>query len=370
MASKYKALYEELKDQIVRGAIKPGAQLPAQRELARQRSIHVMTAARALEELARAGYVVREVGRGTFVQDPLSWRTGPGREKKGVRNIALILVRCQQDQPGYSELLGCILDAATSNNCALRLWKVQGESYSDEDRDAWKACDGLIVTGTAQQSVVLEIAWLGVPLVLIGASAYPEQLAGRVGHVDIRYDRGAEVAVEHLIALGHCRIGLGTGGTPEDRRHTDFREGYRAALAWHHIQFDPELVHVCADPSNDPCESIAGRRVARRLLSLSKPPTAIVCVTDTMAYGVCAEAAGRGLSIPRDLSVTGQDDLLTSRDWTPPLTALHTWRRERGETAVELLISQINNPKQECRTILFEPKLIKRGSTGAAPAVS
>lgn len=96
MTPKYEVLYRGLRSDILKGRLRPGDLVPSQRKLARQKSVHVLTASRALDELARGGYVVREHGRGTFVAKPESFRPEGGASEspqRKTRSIGVILAK-------------------------------------------------------------------------------------------------------------------------------------------------------------------------------------------------------------------------------------------------------------------------------------
>jgi LacI family repressor for deo operon, udp, cdd, tsx, nupC, and nupG len=138
-----------------------------------------------------------------------------------------------------------------------------------------------------------------VPLVLLGAA-----LDG-VPSVEIDDAEAARTATEHLIRLGHRRIGLISGRrferipftTPPERRH-----GFQVAHSEAHLAWDPDL-EVPADFT-----ATGGHRAARALLERVDRPTAILAISDEMALGALAAAHDLGIRVPEDLSVVGIDD--------------------------------------------------------------
>jgi LacI family transcriptional regulator, galactose operon repressor len=167
---------------------------------------------------------------------------------------------------------------------------------------------------------------------------------------------GAKAATEHLLELGHRRVGLITGErgwvAAEDRI-----AGYHSALAAAGIVPTPELVAE-GDFLVD-----SGREAGLRLLDLPDPPTAILASNDNMAVGAMQAARARGLSVPYDLSVVGYDDLEKAGIVTPALTTVRQPLAELGRTAVSLLMRLIEGQRVEALHVELAAKLVVREST-------
>lgn len=152
---------------------------------------------------------------------------------------------------------------------------------------------------------------LGCAYVRMGSAKLDDE-----AHLVESNDREAvRIAVEHLIALGHTRIGHITG--PAGFRSARERElGYRDALAAHGLETGPELVtsgHYTFD---------SGRMAAGRVLDASPRPTAIFAGNDEMAAGVLHAARERGIAVPEELSIVGFDDTAIAAHIWPPLTTV------------------------------------------------
>jgi DNA-binding LacI/PurR family transcriptional regulator len=190
-------------------------------------------------------------------------------------------------------------------------------------------------------------------------------------------DRGASRGVvEHLLGLGHHRIGVAAlPRLPGDRggevdpdepgplrfpvtaaRLAGIREGLEAAgQAWSDVP-------VWAVP-DDLTPRDSAREVGAALLDLPEPPTGIVCLSDEVAAGVLDAAIARGMAVPADLSVVGFDDTETAAATTPPLTTVHQPMEAKGEAAARLLLD--GAPTTD---LVLPTELIVRGSTGPPPA--
>ena len=196
-----------------------------------------------------------------------------------------------------------------------------------------------------QQALIETLVANGVRLVRIVSATKDPQDGSACIYVD---DRDAAYAItEHLIQLGHQRIGFLWGGKSHGSSWERYN-GYAEALADYGITLDGELV-VEGDYSFDD-----GFRGARKLLALPQRPTAILFPDDFSAIGGIQTIREEGLLIPRDISVAGYDGNLISQIMSPQLTTYRQDTEALGRAAAELLIEQIESP----RTALPEQKLI------------
>ncbi len=144
--------------------------------------------------------------------------------------------------------------------------------------------------------------------------------------------QAADDMTTHLVNCGHRRIGFIKG----HQNHMASEErlfGYRRALDRAGIAFEPELV------GNGKFDFDSGVNVARQLLDMKRPPTAIFAANDDMAAGVLAVAHDRDIDVPAQLSVVGFDDTTLARTVWPPLTTIHQPMAELARTAVEILVT-------------------------------
>jgi DNA-binding LacI/PurR family transcriptional regulator len=169
---------------------------------------------------------------------------------------------------------------------------------------------------------------------------------------------GTDAALAHLIELGHRRIGQ-LGSRVQYPTFQIRRARWTAALA--SLGVSPEGLWAGSGFDFDDAATAAGN-----LLDLDDPPTAIVCDDDILAGGVYLAARARGLSIPRDVSVVGFDDLDFARVLDPPLTTVGVDAEELGAVAFRLLAELIGGGAGESGRRL-PVELVVRGSA-AAPA--
>jgi DNA-binding LacI/PurR family transcriptional regulator len=166
-----------------------------------------------------------------------------------------------------------------------------------------------------------------------------------------------ELATQHLLDLGHERIGY-VGGPdhylPTRQKAAGRREALRAA------GLDPDgLVSHGHDFSIE-----AGRAAVRELFSRGKPPTAVICSNDLMAIGVLQEAAAQCVGVPEDLSIVGFDGIDATAWTTPALTTVEQPIEEIAETAVNALQTMIDTPSKPLPDSFFRPRLRERASAG------
>jgi len=173
-------------------------------------------------------------------------------------------------------------------------------------------------------------------------------------------EAGAQIAIDHLVDLGHRRITHVDGG--DGAGACERRVGYRAAMMRHGL--DEHVDVISGEFTED-----AGRRAAASVLKRPTPPTAIFAANDLVAAGIITEANRLGLGIPTDLSVIGYDNTsLASLDLIR-LSTINQPRRLMGQIAAELTIERLNDGRTQAEHRLLRPTLIKRSTTGPHPSV-
>ncbi len=179
-----------------------------------------------------------------------------------------------------------------------------------------------------------------------------------VPSVSVDERHAGQLATQHLIDLGHRRIGFVAG--PEDYLPTLEKAAGRAEALRDAGLSDGLVAHGDF--------SIEGGRVAlRELLERDPAPTGVVCSSDLMALGVLKEARALGLRVPEDLSIVGFDGIEAGVWLEPPLTTIQQPIQRLAETAVEALQTLIAEPGRSLPSFVFKAKLRQGGST-APPA--
>ncbi|MEM6328424.1 MAG: LacI family DNA-binding transcriptional regulator [Bacteroidota bacterium] len=168
------------------------------------------------------------------------------------------------------------------------------------------AVAGLIVTSLdPDDEIRRSLVKMQAPVVLIGAR---DEAFDSIWWDDVA---GSRRATEHLISLGHLRIGM-IAAHEWSQAHAPRLQGYREALAASGIEYDESLVVRGDTDKHAGFSEEAGAEAMRKLLDLETPPTAVFAASDVQAYGAWSHARSQGLEIPRDLSLMGYDDLKLS----------------------------------------------------------
>ncbi|WP_443748710.1 LacI family DNA-binding transcriptional regulator [Asticcacaulis solisilvae] len=179
----------------------------------------------------------------------------------------------------------------------------------------------------------------------------------RTAQIVSRDREGCAEAAEHLVSLGHRRIGFIQGNLQYPSAH-ERRLGFDEGLARHGITIPPEFDM----PGDYSFES--GIAAAKKLLALPQRPTAIIACNDQMAAGAYHAAYEAGLTIPADLTIVGFDDADVATRIFPPLTTVRLPTRDMARTAADSLM---NGEMNDDTSIVFQAKLMIRGSSGPAP---
>lgn len=189
----------------------------------------------------------------------------------------------------------------------------------------------------------------GLPTVLI---EYPNP---KLNCVEIDDMQGGRMAATYLLSKGHKRIAfLGDSDLPEYSIHpVSLRlSGFRQALEESGIELPDTLVRLA------PYSQEQTRQVARELVSLHEPPTAIFAATDFQALGVLKAARQLNVSVPEELAIIGFDDLDMAE--YADLTTISQHLDESGKLAVEILIAQMESLSQLPRHIVIPLNIIER----------
>lgn len=230
--------------------------------------------------------------------------------------------------------------------------------------------DGLIVHCFADEDPLFDVALSRkLPAVMVdnsGVPGYP--------HVAIDDEGGARQAAEHLLAQGHRRLGVvsmemdveAVGGIvgPERQEAIGYASvearlaGYRAGVEAGGLDWDRDVV-VYETTDNRPVD---GAEAASALLATEPRPTALLAMSDQLAFGVLGHALDVGLRVPDDLAVAGFDDLPHAARTTPPLTTVHQPTVLKGKEAARLLIAQLRG-EETPPSVLLPTHLVVREST-------
>ena len=242
---------------------------------------------------------------------------------------------------GY-EVLVSFADAETNPThiaqCARRMQERQVEGIA------------VLTFGMEEQLATCRI---DVPIVYSGAD---HDLQG-VRNVRINYLPGFRDAVKHLADFGHQRIGYLSGRMSWSSMRTRL-EVLRKAIKMNDCVFDRGLVAECDHTW------AGGAQGMSFLLSLPKPPTAVLCCNDVAAVGALKALAARGLQAGRDLALIGFDDLTICQFTQPPLTTIQFSPRELASLSFQALLEEIQSTPSKT-TFEYRTRFVLRESTCA-----
>lgn len=219
-----------------------------------------------------------------------------------------------------------------------------------------KRVDGFIVLspGSFHHTLIAKLQELDIPFVSTARVFGEADLV----YVDVDNVAGAELAAEHLVGLGHQRIGF--IGKPTLTSSLDRLNGYKNVLVRHGLPFDEALVKTAETASTS-----SGYKAMKEFLETQQPPTAVFLVNDVMALGAMAAIGEAGKRVPEDVSIIGFDDIPLAQFASPRLTTVRQPAFEKGVRATELLIGYLGNGLKPASEILGL-ELIVRESTGRA----
>src|SRR5215470_15388047 len=325
------------REHILDGRLQAGIRLPTDEELAALYQVSRDTVRQALAQLANEGLIERVQGRGTFVSQPPS--NGSQVTQLKQKQIGLVLNRTYRTQLTMNLLVG-VEQAAKSHGYNVSFTYSEGEQEQqarDIDRLRANHVLGMIIWppgDTTQDASIQQLQAEHIPVVLM--DRYVPGLA--IDYVGSDNVGGGYRATEHLLILGHRRIGF-VFAREETLQTTSVHErwqGYCKALQKYEVPYDETL--VVPDLRQLPTGAQEGL-----LEFLQRPdrPGAIFAVNNFVALDVLKAAKALQLRIPEDLAVVGFDDLEFAAHVHPPLTTTVQQFIDIGLRAGALLINRI-----------------------------
>jgi LacI family transcriptional regulator len=275
------------------------------------------------------------------------------------RSGLIDLVFAGLDSPWAVEILRGVEDWGAAHETGVTVSSVR---HGNARPASWTSSlashdtDGVILVTSELTGAQLEqLRSAGIPLVVVDPVNPPPADLPSVGATNWA---GGLAATEHLLSLGHRRIGAIAG--PGDYLCSRARiDGYRSALERAGIAFDHVLVR------HGDFQHEGGFARGGELLDLPEPPTAVFAGSDQQAFGVYEAARQRGLRIPQDFSVVGFDELPIARWVSPPLTTVRQPLNEMGRAAAQMLGELIEGVPLRSTRVELSTELIVRESTSA-----
>lgn len=212
-----------------------------------------------------------------------------------------------------------------------------------------------VVVSEMEPSLIQELVDSNLPIVFYDVGT----AARNISNIKVNYQKGIQKTVEYLYSLGHRRmafVGHHTGLEPLLDRKVSFVETMK--------RYAGQVEFTTVADRDGPA---GGKQATRTLLASGFKPTAIICVNDYMALGVLAALREQSLEVPREVSVTGYDNISLSEYAFPPLTTVNIPREKIGHLSFEALVPPREEEEVQGREFLIDPELVIRESTGPPP---
>lgn len=319
------------------------------------RSVSAETRARVLKAIEELGYRPNEHAQKLMRKH---WGSdGPPRQFGVVMNGSRVMMTRQY----YSAMIIGLYDEAVRQNYTLRFLHTYDELKHS-----------VLFNEHIHPDVIAGVIVLHVLPLQPDEQIVLERIGERIGNIvaldrsfsrtpSIMFDKlgAGRIATEHLLALGHRRIGF-IGDI--DQRF----DGYLQSLRQYDVAFDHAVVpfyvnHQQVDLVRNSPEG--GLRGMSQLLHTGSPPSAVFAASDEVAIGVLRAAREHGLRVPEDLSIVSVDDIELASYMSPPLTTVRVPRQEMAHLAVRTMTEHALEQADMAVNYLLPADLVVRSST-------
>lgn len=262
--------------------------------------------------------------------------------------------------PFYATIFAGIEAETRQRNLALMFASTAGEDTPVSINQlpkfiAERRVDGLLVVGWVDPSIVRILQDARYPFVMVDY-----HLPVEADTVVTNNTRGARMATEYLIGLGHRHIAF-IGGDVTIGNFGERCRGYREALEAAHIPFRERLVQGG--------RTVGGYDSVMAVLDRDPDVTAVFACNDANALAAMRALRARGMEVPRDISIIGFDDIPAAAQAWPPLTTMRVPKAAMGEKATQRIVQKIEEPPGAApHEIVFTPELVVRESAAAPRA--
>lgn len=336
---------------------------PTIHDVAKAVGVHPSTVSRVLNPDTRHMVTADMVRRVTDAARNLGYhRNALAHSLRTRRSSTVGVVIPDITNPVFPPILRGIEDALAGVGYTAIIANTDGAAERDDivlEHMLARRVDGLILaTARRKDSAIDRCIAEDIPLVLINRTIGKESTVPSVVNDDAR---GIGLTVAHLVGLGHRRIAH-VAGPQSLSTGVERQRGFLAAMKRAGLKADPQLIAVAGAYSER-----EGQRAMLSLLEGRRKITAVVAANDLLAIGCYEALMSQGLACPRDLSVTGFNDMPFVDKLNPPLTTVRIQHYEMGVQAAKILLERIRDPAARRVDQRLEPSLVVRGST-ARPA--
>jgi LacI family transcriptional regulator len=331
------------------------AGLTTLKQIADATGVHTSTVSRALDPQKR--HLVADDVAERIVRLAQSLGYQPNRVATSLRTgrshlIGVLLPDIAN--PVFAPILGGIAEALATEGYSPIVADAGNDSSQQiafVDNLLNQRVDGMILaTVSRDDDVVGHCLNRGLPVVLVNRFEFRD----RVSSVVSDDERGMQLAVDHLVSIGHRTIGHVSGPTGTSTGSLR-RDGFSRAMAHHGL---PIHVEVAEHYTRE-----AGVKPAQALIKGVSGITAVVAANDLLALGTLDAIRGAGRRCPEDISVVGHNDMPLVDLISPPLTTVRIEHREMGRSAARLLLNGIETGSAVAQHIILQPEFVVREST-------
>jgi LacI family transcriptional regulator len=331
------------------------------KDIARIANVSHTTVSRALNDKSR---ICRETKEKILsIARELNYRPNfVARSLVMKRTKTLGLVITTITNPFYPELAQEIETTANSLGYSIILCCTHSDLSTEKQYIEMlrsKGVDGMIFTSAHMSDPnIEELAEEGFPIVLVNRRTYEPAIRERVDYVGINNTLGGYVAVEHLIRLGHHRIGV-IGGQPDSSVGFERLEGGKKALETYGLE-RADAYFLDGDFLKG-----SGYEAGKRFMEMADPPSAVFAANDYMALGAYEAIIDQGFKIPEEVALVGFNDIEFSSIKGIDLTTIGQKKYEMGAVAVRMLVDRVEGRRtEEVQETILEPELIIRKTCG------
>jgi len=349
-------LAEELKHAIEEGRYARNSRLPSERTLSREYGVPLRAVRDSLDLLDKEGIVYRLERTGTFVRGPAPRSDETGSRLRAVTFVEDFWPVPRDRQFALSDYLAAYTDVLDGTHVQMRFRPCpEGSNRFDQllsDSLPLKE-QGCVLVNVAPPDLMNWLGERGIPFVVQYYRGYEQEGLPPHHSVSVNKFRGIFEGVQHLLSLGHRRIGF--MGVPDDPVTGG---AYNAAMRWGGVVPRPGYM-LKIDTDN----AEVAYPIALEFLKNNRDLTAVFAQADALAIGLLRAARALGIRVPEELSIVGFNDQPEAAEADPPLTTVATPRKLLARTALQMLL---NLAKGECPTWehrVLECRLVVRKST-------
>lgn len=270
----------------------------------------------------------------------------------------MLIVTSNITNPYYAHILSGVGDEAREQGYAALIFNT--EEDPGREREALAMLDKRRADGAILMASGLGCGWL-----LDYAERHPVVQCSEfdpevdIPHVSVDNYAATKELLSYLLMLGHRRIATISSTNPYYSTHLR-RKAYLDVLAENGMEARSSYIELAADDYS----LKSGQAAAMKLLTLPDPPTAILCIADTLALGAVMAAMELGLKVPGDVTVTGFDDVEFTTMLHPYLTTVRQPCHKLGRYAVKLLLDQMTGAHEMPRQLFLPHEVMVRESAG------